>query len=185
MKLRPPADRKSVKAKVAWLLRQLEKTETSGVHVRLTWPGRSVPTQHSLESLRANVDIASAGRDGWVLFALEIVLVRDLGARFAQRRNFIGELEATLPLFYEQIGQRLKAWQAPAPRLSQEKSDAEAVSPEAIAQQAEAAAGAEEGWVDRPPEPTPAIENVPPTAVGVGRHSSDEVPSPSSGDGTP
>ncbi|MCW5715658.1 MAG: hypothetical protein KIT43_14195 [Bauldia sp.] len=122
--------------------------------------------------------------------AFEIILVRDLAARFAQRRNFIGELEAILPLFYEQVGQRLKAWQTPAPRLKEEKSDAESVSPEAIAQQAEAAARAEEGWVERPAEAEVAPDDGPSGSessitIGAGvERSPKAIPSPATGDGT-
>jgi hypothetical protein len=57
-------------------------------------------------------------------------LVKDLGARFAQRRNFIRDLEAAVPEFYEQVGQYLKAWQPPAPRLREKKAEEGEAVPE-------------------------------------------------------
>jgi hypothetical protein len=121
MKIRAPDDRKSIKARLNWLLRQIQKSQPNGIHVRLFWPGRAGATQHPLTSLRDNPDLASTERADLTPTSFEVLFVRDLGAKFGQRRNFISELEAAVPEFYEQVGQYLKPWQAPAPKVREEK----------------------------------------------------------------
>jgi hypothetical protein len=83
-----------------------------------------------------------------VLLSFEVLLIRDLGSRFAQRRNFLIELEEMLPEFYEHVGQHLKAWQPPPPKLKDERFSPEAVTPASIHGEAEAEALAREGWAD-------------------------------------
>jgi hypothetical protein len=71
------------------------------------------------------------------VYSFEVLLVRDIGARFAQRRNFIAELESAIPQFYEQVGQHLKAWQASAPKLPEAKVEPSSVNTEAMRDAAE------------------------------------------------
>jgi hypothetical protein len=144
MKVRAPDDRKSTKAKLNWLLRQLQKSAPGGIHVRLFWPGRAAPTQHPLASLRDKPDTAAAERVELSPTSFEVLLVRDLGPKFGQRRNFITELEAAVPDFYEQVGQYLKAWQARAPKVREEKQEASEVSTEALREEADQVALARE-----------------------------------------
>lgn len=59
--------------------------------------------------------------------SFEVLLVKDLSARFAQRRNFVVDVEKALPDFYEQVAQHLKAWQAKAPKLPAAKAEPENV----------------------------------------------------------
>ncbi len=140
MGLRAPMDRKSTKARVTWLLRQLQQSEASGVHVRLFWPGRAMATQHPLTTLRENPEVASDGRESMAATSFEVLLVKDLGARFGQRRNFVSELETAVPEFYERVGQHLKAWQPAAPPLKEERAEPGTVAPEALREKAEALA---------------------------------------------
>lgn len=137
MKLRAPDERKSTKARVSWLIRQLQLAQSPNIHIRLFWPGRASYTQHQVGVLRENPDIVLTDRPGQQVSSFEVLLVKDLGARFGQRRNFVSELETALPEFYEQIGQHLKAWQPPAPRLREDKADPSAVATEAIRDEAE------------------------------------------------
>ena len=69
--------------------------------------------------------------------SFDVLLVRDMGARFGQRRNFIVDLEKAVPEFYERIGQHLRSWQAPAPKVPEDKSEPEAVDTEAIRAEAD------------------------------------------------
>ena len=41
----------------------------------------------------------------------------DLGARFSGAKVFIEELEKAVPHFYQEVGQKLRAWVAPPPKL--------------------------------------------------------------------
>jgi hypothetical protein len=137
MKVNAPADRKSTKARLNWLIRQLQKSKPDNIHVRLFWPGRGPFTQHQLSVLRDRPEVAE--ESGKVATSFEVVYARDLGAKFAQRKNFIVELEQAIPEFYEQVGQHLKAWQPQAPKVKEDKTEAADVSPEALRVDAEEA----------------------------------------------
>ena len=135
MRLGAPADRKSTRARVSWLLRQLQKSNADGIFIRLFWPGRGSFTQHALSLLRDAPERAE--ESGKVVTSFEVVYVRDLATRFAQRRNFIADLEQIVPVFYDQVGQHLKVWQPPAPTLKEELRDPSEVSTEALQEEAE------------------------------------------------
>jgi hypothetical protein len=137
MHLRAPDERKGSKARLNWLLRQLAQSPAENWHVRLYWPGRSGHTQKPLAGLRENVDQAADEREGQVVSSFDVLLVRDIGARFAQRKNFITELEATVPQFYDQVGQHLRAWQPTAPKLPEAKAEPASVNTEAMRDAAE------------------------------------------------
>jgi hypothetical protein len=132
--IRAPNDKQSTKARVNWVLRQLQKTPDAGIHIRLHWPGRAAHTQHTLAGLRDDIDLANADREHLQVSAIEICLVKEMGGRFAQSKNFIKDLEETVPDFYEVVMQHLKAWQPPAPKLREGRSEASDVTPSAISQ---------------------------------------------------
>ncbi|RWO10978.1 MAG: hypothetical protein EOS07_07400 [Mesorhizobium sp.] len=135
MRVAAPTDRKSTKARLNWLLRQLQKSKPDGIHIRLFWPGRGPFTQHPLTALRDRPEAAEG--IGKVVTSFEVVFARDLGGRFAQRKNFIIDLEQAIPDFYEQVGQHLKAWQPQAPKIKEDRLDATDVSTEALREEAE------------------------------------------------
>ncbi|MEP4705287.1 MAG: hypothetical protein ABJZ62_10615, partial [Hyphomicrobiales bacterium] len=45
MTLRAPEDKKTTKARLNWLLRQIKTDDFEGLFIRLLWPGKSEPTQ--------------------------------------------------------------------------------------------------------------------------------------------
>lgn len=138
LKLRAPGDRQSTKARVNWLMRQLAKAEDPDLHVRMFWPGRAAATDHALAELRAAPEAVPSDAQ---VQSYEIRLVRQPGKRFAQARNFIADIEALLPDFYQQIVQVVKPWTAPPPKIREDRTEAEDVSSAALAQDAEDAAG--------------------------------------------
>lgn len=122
MKLNAPTDRKSPSARVNWLLRQLSDSSSKNIFVRAHWPGRSQPTQASLEALRQNpegLDNPNGSKD---LLTLEVIYVADIAARFSQTTKFIEELETHVPQFYQQVGQKLRAWVEPPPKYRSDTS---------------------------------------------------------------
>jgi hypothetical protein len=137
MRVAAPADRKSIKARLSWLVRQLQKSNPEGIHIRFIWPGRGQFTQQPLAVLRERPEVAEDSDK--VVSSFEVVFARDLGVRFAQRKNFIVEIEQALPDFYEQVGQHLKAWQPTAPKIKEDRSEASDVNTEAIRVNAEQA----------------------------------------------
>jgi hypothetical protein len=156
MRLRAPDERRGTKARLNWLLRQLSEAKADNWYVRMYWPGRSAHTQKSLAVLRDNVDQAADERAGMVVTSFDVVLVREIGAKFSQRKNFISELGETVPQFY-QVGQHLRAWQPTAPKLPDSRAEPASVNTEAIRDAAE-----QEVTSSQPPErPAPDVPSDP------------------------
>lgn len=133
MKLSAPEDRKSNKARLGWLLRQLDASAPENIHLRLNFLGRAATKQASLADARQQAESFAGGVDAASLVSFEVLLVRDLGPKFGQRKTFIVELERAVPDFYDRVGQKLKSWQPRAPRLSGERAEPTSVSVAAIA----------------------------------------------------
>ncbi len=117
MRLIAPRDKKSARARINWLLRQLKKVDGTNVFVRVHWPGRVMPTQaplaDSLEDptcLLSDQTVASPIR-------FEVFMLRELGVRFSGSKTFIEDLETLVPEFYDRIGQKLRAWVPPPPPI--------------------------------------------------------------------
>jgi hypothetical protein len=71
----------------------------------------------------------------------EVLLIRDLAGKFGGTKLFVEQLEEAVPYFYEQVGQRLRAYVAAPPPLRTADSAAEADEPlEEVAEEAETAA---------------------------------------------
>ncbi|QBK30821.1 hypothetical protein E0E05_09565 [Roseitalea porphyridii] len=134
MSLRAPDDRKSAKARLNWLLRQIRGEASDDLHIRLNWPGRSDPTQFPYTELVQDPAIVEEGKEGLTVYSFDVFLSKRLGARFIQQTNFISELESLVPDFYRKVGQNLTAWQMKPPKIREEKKEAEDVSVEAIAE---------------------------------------------------
>ena len=132
MTLEAPGNRKTTPARLNWLLRQLRKTSETDIHIRLIWPGRRHRTQHTLGELRENSVMASASGQNLPVARFEVCMIRQLGRRFARRKSFIDELEQMVSGFYETAGQRLRAYQPPAPRVSEDRVAPQSVTPEGL-----------------------------------------------------
>ena len=137
MRLKAPADRQSTKARLSWLMRQLSHTQSRDVHIRLLWPGRAAPTQFPLSKLREAPELAGKDREGMSVLSFEVLLVKDLGARFAQRKLVVTELIKASTEFYNEVGGYLAAWQARPPKISDSKLEPMSVSAEALREQVE------------------------------------------------
>lgn len=120
MKLKAPSDRKSGKARVNWLLRQVKDVDSTRIVVRAHWAGRTPHTQASLEAVRENPDVVLLDDPSKAPVSLEILMATEDGRRFRGRKTFIQMLEEAVPEFYDRIGQNLKAWEPPAPRIRNE-----------------------------------------------------------------
>ncbi|MEQ8333893.1 hypothetical protein [Nisaea sp.] len=135
MRVAAPGDRKSTKARLNWLLRQLKESVPDNIHIKLIWPGRGQNTLFSLVDLQKDSSVADL--QGKVATSFEVIYAKDLAARFGQRKTFIVELERAVPAFYEQVGQNLKNWQAPAPRISDDKAEPRSVNTDSLSADAE------------------------------------------------
>lgn len=137
MTLRAPEDRKSTKARVNWLLRQIKTERVGDLFVRLMWPGKSDPTQHALSDLRSDPTIAEEGKEHLSPHGFHIFLSRRVGARFTQQINFISELEDIVPRFYGEFGSILQAWQKKAPQLKPDRISHDDVSVAGLSEDSE------------------------------------------------
>ena len=137
MTIKAPEDRKTTKARLNWLLRQIKTEKTEDLHIRLLWPGASEPTQHLVSDLRESVEICDEGKQHLVAHGFHVFLSKRLGARFTQQSNFISDTEQIVPSFYREVGSHLSAWKKPAPKIKDVKPSAEDVSTEAISEDAE------------------------------------------------
>ena len=137
MALKAPTDKKSTKARLNWLLRQISTTETADLHVRLMWPGRSEETQFSIDALLDDVEIANEGKEGLQVLSCFLFTAKRLGARFTQQTNFIKDLEAVVPSFYREVGQDLSAWHPPAAHIKTDRETAEDVSVDGLEEASE------------------------------------------------
>ncbi len=142
---RAPSDKQSTKARLNWLLRQLKTAPETDLYIRLHWPGRGAHTQHTLAELRENPDLASENHRDKQAHSFEICMLRQLAGRFAQRKNFIADVEQAVPAFYETVGQHLRAYQSPAPRIREDRSDPDSVTREGLQRDAEEETHVERG----------------------------------------
>jgi hypothetical protein len=138
MYLKAPEDKVSSKARLTWLLRQIPEGAQGNIHVRCQWPKTSPSTQFRLQDLREDPARIEEGKGKLKVVGFEVVWLADLGRRFEQRKTFIDELERAVPAFYETVGQHLRAWQPPAPKIAEERMQPEDVSPAAISENTEA-----------------------------------------------
>jgi len=136
MTLRAPEDKVSAVARVNWLLRQIKTEQVANLYFKLHWPGASAPTVFSYDELKANSKIVEEGKEGLKLLSITAFNSYRTGARFAQRNNFITDLEEYVPTFYADVGQHLSAWKKKAPQIKEQKRTASEVSVQAISEDA-------------------------------------------------
>ncbi len=116
MLLDAPKDKKSNRARLNWLMRQLRKTEAKGVSIGARWPSRAQTTVCTLAELRDKQDDNEINRSKFEVRSFEVIVSSQSARRFSGKRTFIEELESLVPYFYEQIGQHLQAWKPSPPK---------------------------------------------------------------------
>ena len=130
MTLKAPSD-KGNKGSLSWLLGQLRKSSEEDVHIGFYWPGRKPKTQHPLSKLKEDSKVA-VGDNQYKVIRFEVSMIRHLAKRFGQPRSFISDLEKLVSDFYENVGQHLRAYQPPAPRIQKDKSNSKSVTTEEL-----------------------------------------------------
>ena len=117
MRLKAPTDKKRSSALVTWALKQTAKCEDLGLIIRASWPGRAPDTSACLGDLREDKDIILNSNGSILPTAFDFTLVNDIAGKFRGVKTFVQEVEALLPRYYNDIGQHLQAWVAPAPKI--------------------------------------------------------------------
>ncbi len=137
MTLKAPEDKKSTKARVNWLLRQIKTENVEDIYIRLLWPGKSSPTQFPVSELRDSLDEVDRDKEHLVVHSFHVFCSKRIGGRFTQRANFITDLELIVPDFYQNCGSDLTTWKRPAPKIKPDRNSADDVSTDAISSDAE------------------------------------------------
>ena len=117
MKLDAPKDRQRASARINWLRRQLRSVDSDGIIVRAIWPGRALSTQAMLSDVKVDSKYLENDRSGIAPNSFEVVMIRDIGGRFPGRKTFIEDLEKMVPEFYDKVGQHLRPWTPPPPKI--------------------------------------------------------------------
>jgi hypothetical protein len=117
MSLDAPSDKKQPKAAVTWLLRQLGQVEQENLLVHAFWPYKSSPGIARLIDVQATPDRLLEFNVGVIPKKFDIVWTEDLAGDIGKSRVFVDAAEGLLLGFYRQIGQNLKPWIAPPPRV--------------------------------------------------------------------
>jgi hypothetical protein len=125
MNLSAPKDKQRASSRLNWLLRQLAKTEPQDIYIRCNWPGRAPPTQASLTDTRRNPDAPLHGNESMAPVSFDVLLVKDIASKFSGSRTFIEHLETIVPHFYSEVGERLRPYVPPPPRLQDAKQSEE------------------------------------------------------------
>lgn len=117
MNVKAPTDKSRASACVTWILKQLEKCTDTQIMMRAIWPRRMPDTIATLEALRANRDaIVPQGTDALPI-SFEVARFIDLGAKFKSAKAFVESAETLVVDTYRHVGQHLRAWQPPAPKI--------------------------------------------------------------------
>lgn len=118
MRLRAPEDKVRAKARINWIFSQLKNCTDDSLIVKVVWPSRMPDTFATLGKLRENLEAAISDKTDAVPVAFEIIMTRDLAARFKGAQTFVEDTQVLLLQFYEKIGQHLREWVAQPPKLT-------------------------------------------------------------------
>ena len=120
MKLNAPLDKKRAAARINWVRRQLRGINGENIVVRAFWPGRTLPTQASLDDVKMDSKCLETEQSGMAPIGFEVVMIRSTADRFSGRRTFMEDLEKMIPKFYDEVGQHLRPWTPPPPPIDKE-----------------------------------------------------------------
>ncbi|MBO6504767.1 MAG: hypothetical protein JJ850_05200 [Kordiimonadaceae bacterium] len=121
MELATPSDKKSTKARANWLLRQLQKSDSKLIHIVAVWPGRIRDTIVTLEALRKDPDCIQCENPGLVPVKFRPMLVCDMAGKFSGAKTFLEGMNNSVLEFYEDVGEHLRVWVPPAPKLPKQE----------------------------------------------------------------
>ncbi len=116
MRVDSPKDKKTTKARINWLLRQIKNVELDNVYVGIIWASRASNTVFPLTDFRGDSTKIDEIVSGSEIASFEVTLTSDSARRFAGIRTFIDDIEGLAPRFYEEIGQHLESWQPQPPK---------------------------------------------------------------------
>ena len=110
MDVNAPKDRKTAKARVNWLLRQLRSSKPEDIIIFAYWPNRTQAISEKLEKLKDNPELLEPPAPNLAPRKFSVKLIHHAAGKFSGRRTFIEAIEECVPHFYREVGQRLRAW---------------------------------------------------------------------------
>jgi len=128
MELDAPRDKKTNKARLNWLLRQLKDVPGDEVSLCIKWASRAADSVYPLEELRQDPDRIERVDHKSEVRAFEVIVTSGSARRFMGRKTFIEELELLTPRFYELIGQHLRGWKPAPPKPKHSVTEPEPVN---------------------------------------------------------
>ena len=117
MDIDAPKDKKTAKARINWLLRQLRFSKPDDIIIFAYWPNRAQTSSEELYKLRENPDLLEPPAPNLAPRKFSVKLMHYAAGKFSGRRTFIEAVEECVPHFYREVGQHLRAW-VPAPPKS-------------------------------------------------------------------
>lgn len=123
MRIDAPKDKVRPAARINWLLKQLPREAQQNIHIRANWFGRTPPSQAMLQDVRQNLECLIGNQANGDLRSFDVMLVVDMAADLARTTKFIEKVEKIIPAYYEQVGQHLRAWVAPPPKIRRDISE--------------------------------------------------------------
>jgi hypothetical protein len=100
------------------MFQQLKNCPDDNLIIKTVWPSRIADTFVTLGKLKTTIDSALNDRTDVAPVAFEIILTRDLAARYKGAQTFVQDGQAVLLEFYTKIGQHLREWVASPPKLT-------------------------------------------------------------------
>ena len=137
MILNSPGDKKTARAKINWLIRQIKTNELDNLHLSIRWENIKIPTQKEYLELIKDIDLVIQEKKNKTPKTFHLFESHELGQKFNQPSTFIKFLEEIVPKFYKNIGQHIVGWSKPAPKILENKSEPSDVTPESISDVAE------------------------------------------------
>jgi len=123
MSLKAPTDRKRATSSINWLLRQLREVEREDLLIRADWPRRLSDTTGTITDVRNDPTCLIHEGIKDLPQSFEIVRVIDLAGKFSGVKTFVEYTSREVPLFYKDVGEHLRAWVPPPPRLKRKTED--------------------------------------------------------------
>ncbi len=162
MWLKAPTDRKRATASINWLLRQLKNVEREDVLIRTVWPRRVPDSTAVISDVRADPTCLLHDEAKLLPQSFEVIRVIDLAGKFSGVRTFVEYASKEVPVFYKDVGEHLRAWVPPPPKLKrqptseiQQDSDVSCTEPEGVGIGAiKSAAPAAQYLLPKPTKPT-------------------------------
>ena len=110
MDIGAPKDRKTGKARINWLLRQLRSSKAEDIIIFAYWPNRTQTSSEELEKLRENPDLLEPPAPNLAPRKFSVKFIHNAAGKFSGRRTFIEAVEECVQHFYREVGQHLRAW---------------------------------------------------------------------------